>query len=215
MTKRLQEIAFDPGRCRIELAAFKKLLDSKAQLEERSDIQKFFERRKQLAAFIGTYAPDIGPAELIAFQFPFIGDFVADIVLGNRDTSTFCIIEFEDGKSNSIFKKVRTKATTEWSARFEHGFSQLVDWCCTLDDFKKNDRFAKDFGPGHVRFIAILILGRSAGVSQDDRIRLRWRTEKVRVDSHTIECLTFDDLYEHLSMRLRYYFEASILERRS
>ncbi len=105
MTKELQEIAFDPGRCNTELAEFKKLLDSKQQLEERSDIQRFFERHRQLAAFIGTYAPDIGPAKLIAFQFPFLGDFSADIVLGNRDTGTFCVIEFEDGKSNSIFKK--------------------------------------------------------------------------------------------------------------
>jgi hypothetical protein len=212
VTKKLESITFNPAKCRTELAAFKRLLESKEQLEEQKDIQKFFRRRKQLSAFIGTYAPDIGPAKLIAFEFPFGGDFLADIVVGNKDTSTFCIVEFEDAKLNSIFRKVGNRSTTEWSPRFEHGFSQLVDWCCTLDDFKKTDRFARDFGYGHVRFVALLIVGRNAGVSAEDRKRLRWRTEKVRVDSHTFECLTFDDLYEHLSMRISFYPEASQLE---
>jgi len=213
VTKNLEEIIFDPAKCRTELAAFRKLLDSNRELRERKQVQQFFKKRKQLSAFIGTFAVNLGPAKLIAFEFPFMGDFSADIVLGNRETSTFCVVEFEDGKSNSIFKKVANKSTTEWSPRFEHGFSQLVDWCCTLDDFKKTDRFAKDFGHGHIRFTALLILGRNAGVSEQDRKRLRWRTEKVRIDSHTVECLTFDDLYESLNMRISFYPEASKLEK--
>lgn len=212
MTKELELIAFDPAKCRNELVAFRKLLDSKERLRERKDIQKFFQQRKQLSAFIGTYAPGIGLANLIAFEFPFVGDFKADLVLGNKEANTFCVVEFEDGMPNSIFKKVRNRSTTEWSPRFEHGFSQLVDWFYTLDDFKKTDRFAADFGHGYIRFIALLILGRSSGVSGHDRKRLSWRTEKVRVDSHTIECLTFDDLYEHLIMRMDLYPQASKLE---
>jgi hypothetical protein len=102
-----------------------------------------------------------------------VGDFAADLVLGNRETGVFAVIEFEDGKPDSIFTRPRKKATTEWSRRFEHGFSQLVDWFAALDDFKKTDRFAKDFGHGHVTFIALLILGRSAGVTDHDRGRLR------------------------------------------
>lgn len=214
MTKTLEVVVFDPVQCRTELAELKELLDAKESLKERSDIQPFFKKRRQLSAFIGTYAPEIGPDPLIAFEFPFLGDFSADLVLGNRDTNAFCIVEFEDGTPDSIFKKAGKKATTEWSPRFEHGFSQLVDWCYTLDDFKKTDRFAKDFGHGYVRFFALLILGRNAGVSEDDRKRLRWRTEKVRVDSRTVECLTFDDLYESLKSRLDFYPEASKLENR-
>jgi hypothetical protein len=213
VAKNLEEVVFNPTRCRSELRAFKKLLDSRRELGERKDLQPFFRRRKQLSAFVGTFAPDIGPARQIAFEYPFLGDFSADIVLGNAKTNTFCIVEFEDGNTNSIFRRVRNKSMTEWSPRFEHGFSQLVDWCQTLDDFKKTDRFAKDFGHGHIRFIALLILGRNAGVSEHDRKRLRWRTEKVRVDSHAIECLTFDDLYTYLSMRLSFYPEASKLGR--
>jgi hypothetical protein len=212
VSKNLEEIVVDPARCRTELAAFKQLLDSKSDLAERADIQAFFKKRKQLAALIGVYSGDIGPADLLAFEFPFLGDFSADVVLGNRNKSTFCVVEFEDGKSNSIFRKVANKSMTEWSPRFEHGFSQLVDWFCTLDDFKKTARFAKDFGHGHVRFVALLVLGRNAGMSEHDRQRLRWRTEKVRVDSHAVECLTFDDLYEHLNLRIGYYAGISKLE---
>ena len=57
-----------------------------------------------------------------------------------------------------------------------------------------------------------MILGRSADLSDADRNRLKWRTEKVRVDSHTIECLTLDDLYQHLEWRISFYPQASKLE---
>jgi len=212
VTKILNSIVFDPTQCRRELAAFEVLLRSK-KLSERSDIQRFFKKHKQLTAFIGTFVPNIGPATLLAYEFPFMGDFTADIVLGNREKGVFCVIEFEDGKPESIFTKFRRKSTTEWSRRFEHGFSQLVDWFYSLDDFKKTERFARNFGHGHITFFGLLILGRSAGLSESDRIRLKWRTEKVRVDSHTIECLTLDDLHQSLELRLSFYPQASRLEK--
>lgn len=212
MTKDLEVIAFNPTQCRKELAAFKKLLASQERLDERKDVLAFFKKHKQLAALMLSLAPGSGHANLIAFEFPFLGDFSADVVLGSRETSTYCLVEFEGGKQNSIFRKVRNRSTTEWSPQYEHGFSQLVDWCYTLDDFKKTDRFARDFGHGHVRFVAMLVVGRNSGVSDSDRKRLRWRTEKVRIDSHAFECVTFDDLYDHLNARLGYYPELFELE---
>ncbi len=211
--KTLEEIVFDPNQCQVEIAAFKKLLQSKDKLAERKDILNFFKKRKQLSAFIGALAPSISIPNRLAHEFPIAGDFTADIMLGDKDKGVFCAIEFEDGKPDSIFKKVKNKSTTEWSSRFEHGFSQLVDWFYLLDDFKKTERFAKDFGHGHITFLGFLILGRSAGVSESDRNRLKWRTEKVRVDSHTVECLTFDELYQHLEWRISFYPQASQLEK--
>jgi hypothetical protein len=210
--KTLEEIVFDPAQCRREIAAFKKLLQSKAKLEEREDIQRFFKKRKLLSAFIGTYATNIGLADRLAYEFPLVGDFAADIMLGNKSKGIYCAVEFEDGKPDSIFTSVPRKSITEWSRRFEHGFSQLVDWFYALDDFKKTERFAMDFGHGHITFLGLLILGRTAGVSDADRSRLKWRTEKVRVDSHTVECLTFDDLCQHLDWRISFFPQASKLE---
>jgi Shedu protein SduA, C-terminal len=210
--KTLEEIVFDPAQCRREISAFGKLLQSRAKLKERDDIQRFFKARKQLSAFIGTFATNIGLADRLADEFPLLGDFAADIMLGNKAKGIFCAVEFEDGKPDSIFTRAPKKATTEWSRRFEHGFSQLVDWFYALDDFKKTERFAKDFGHGHITFLGLLILGRNAGLSDEGRNRLRWRTEKVRVDSHTVECLTFDDLCQHLEWRISHFPQASRYE---
>jgi hypothetical protein len=66
--KEFMDISFDPARCRRELKAFQRLLQSKEDLGERDDIQPFFRRRHQLSAFIGTFAPDIGPATRLAMS---------------------------------------------------------------------------------------------------------------------------------------------------
>jgi Domain of unknown function (DUF4263) len=63
----------------------------------------------------------------LAFQFPFFGDFTADLLLGNKKAGEFCVVEFEDGREDSIFKKQPKRGNPEWSTRFEHGFSQLTD----------------------------------------------------------------------------------------
>jgi hypothetical protein len=210
--KELANVTFNPLRCQRELNAFGRLL-RRPSLSERRDILPFFRKRRQLSAFIGTFIPDIGPAPLLAHEFPFFGDFSADLVLGSRESKRFCVIEFEDGRPSSIFRKVGKKATTEWSPRFEHGFSQLVDWFYSLDDNKKTNGFKKRFGHNHIKFFGMVIVGRNAGVSDHDRTRLGWRVEKVSVDSHPIECLTFDDLYAYLSRRMSLYTGAYKLER--
>ena len=60
--------------------------------------------------------------------------------------------------------------------------------------------------------LGLLIIGRNAGLAESERARLKWRTEKVRVDSHAIDCLTFDDLYGYLQRRMNYYSEAPKFE---
>src|SRR5207245_2698982 len=81
-----------------------------------------------LSAYVGTIFPEVGPATELTFQFPFFGDFKADLVLGNKVAKRFCVVEFEDGGPHSVFKKQPNRGNPEWSARFEHGASQLPDW---------------------------------------------------------------------------------------
>lgn len=204
-----EQIAYNPAKCGKEIRALGQLLKTKSELSERRDILPFFKARRQLSAFLGTFAPDIGPAPEIAYEYSFLGDYSADLVVGNRATKEYLVIEFEDDRDSSIFKKVRSRSTTNWSARFDHGFSQLVDWFYTLDDYKKTDKFKKEFGSGHISFSGLLVIGRNAGVSETDRVRLAWRTEKVIVDSHPISCITFDQLHHSLNTRLAYYPAAS------
>jgi len=203
VAKQFKPITFDPKKCRAQIDEFGTLLKSKTALSEKHDIQPFFKQRPQISAFIGSYMRDIGPASDYAFEYPFYGDFTADLVVGDKASRRFCVIEFEDGRKDSIFKVPKSKSTAEWSQRFEHGFSQIVDWFTLIDDIKKTSRFQKDFGQDHIRFSALLIIGRDAGVTGYERTRLEWRTEKVHVDSHPVECVTFDGLHEHMDRHLK------------
>ncbi|MBI1904409.1 MAG: DUF4263 domain-containing protein [Planctomycetia bacterium] len=207
--KALEALSFDPIRCKKEVDELGALLKSKQGLEERKHLQPFFRKRRQLCAFIGSYAPDVFPADRVAFEFPLFGDFAADLVVGNSKSQSYCMVEFEDATGDSIFCKPKGKSTKEWSKRFDHGFSQLVDWFFSLSDLRNTERFARDFGLRHCRFHGFLLIGRSQFLSDEERSRLRWRAERVVVDSHAVNCLTFDDVYRDLSWRLRHYSDPS------
>lgn len=192
----LESITFDHARFEAELAVLGTLLASEADLSEKDDILPLFEASRHLSAFLGTFAPDIGPASTLAYEFPFFGDYRADLLVGSTSAAHFCVVEFEEGGPGSIFKKQPNRANPEWSSRFEHGFSQLTDWFFNLDDFKKSHGFTKTFGYGHVSFTGLLVIGDSSGLDDMKRTRLRWRSDKVRIDSNAVICVTFDDIYE-------------------
>jgi len=209
----LETIAFDHALFEVELDAFGKLLASKSELSEAVDIQPLFKASKNLSAFLGTFAPDVGLVSELAFEFPFFGDYRADLLVGSKSASHFCVVEFEDGGADSIFKNQPKRANPEWNVRFEHGFSQLVDWFFNLDDYKKSHGFTKTFGYGHVSFTGVLIIGRAAGLDEMKRTRIRWRSDKVRVDSNTVICVTFDDVYERFKKRYAWYKAAATFEK--
>jgi hypothetical protein len=197
-------VQLDPKQCRIEIDEFGDLLRTKAELSERYDVQPFFKNRMQVSAFIGSFMLNIGPATQICFEYDFFGDYAADLVLGDKASRRFCVVEFEDGRPESVFKTSPAGNTRAWSPRFEHGFSQIIDWYTMLDGMKQTPRFKRDFGDGHVRFSAMLIVGRDAGLTDPyDRFRLDWRTDKVTVDSNTVSCTTFDELHHHMDHHLR------------
>jgi hypothetical protein len=208
----LESVVFDPVQLDRELQAFEVLLRSKRDLSEATDIQPLFKKSKQLAAYMGTLLPEIRLAREIAFEYPFFGDFKADLLLGHKSAKRFCVVEFEDGRQDSIFKKQPRRGNPEWSTRFEHGFSQLTDWFYHLDDFKGTKGFARTFGDGHIKFSGLLIIGRSASLDATRRSRLDWRSEKVLIDSHPVTCLTFDDLHAALRNQFVLYRAAVNVE---
>jgi hypothetical protein len=197
MSKDFTEVAFNPKQFKKELDQFGALLESTKIFSER-DIQALFKASLHLTAYIGTTFGNIGVARQVAYEFEIMGDYGADIVFGNREKQ-FCLVELEDGNPNSVLEKVGKKSTKEWARRFEHGFSQIVDWFCHLDDFKKTDRFHRNFGYGHIDFVGLLLIGRNEGLDDDDIRRLRWRTHHVIVSSHPVHCMTYDDLYKELN----------------
>jgi hypothetical protein len=72
--------------------------------------------------------PDCWVNELDLF-----GDFVSDLAAGDSEANAYTLIEFDDAKEHSISSRLgRGKTMKRWSQRFEHGFSQLVDWAWRL-----------------------------------------------------------------------------------
>lgn len=210
MSKDFTEVAFNHAQFKKELDQFRDLLSSKRILGER-ELQELFKASLHLTAYIGTTFGNIGVARLVAYEFEILGDYAADIVFGNREKQ-FCFVELENGDPDSVLERAGKKSTKEWSKRFEHGFSQIVDWFCNLDDFKKTDRFHRNFGYGHIDFVGLLLIGRNEGLDADDMRRLRWRTHNVIVNSHHVVCMTYDDLYKELKEGYERYSAAFAVE---
>jgi hypothetical protein len=204
--KEFLQIQFDSDQCRKELALFRNLLDGKKELEENADVKPFFEANKQLAAFLGSLSWNIICFDLLAFQYQLFGDYGCDMVVGDSVHKSYGFIEWEDATSASIFRPQGKKATPEWSARFEHGFSQIVDWFCKLDDMARTDEFEARFGARNTHYFGLLVVGRDEGLAHPrERRRWEWRSQKVVVNSLLVWCLTYDQLYDFLSRRLNFF----------
>jgi hypothetical protein len=189
-----------------DLKAFKALLDdpNKPSLGEKNDILPFFNARPHICAFMGTYNLNIVDYKKISYccEFDIFGDHTADLAVGDTSNHEYCFIEFEDATETSVFKKTR-KQTPEWSARFEHGFSQLVDWILWIENNKGNAAFVNRFNSHTIRYNMLLVIGRDKHiVSQGLKDRMNWRTDQVVVASKKFHCITFDKLYEDLSLRV-------------
>jgi Domain of unknown function (DUF4263) len=210
MSKDFTEVAFSHVLFKRELDQFRDLLNSKKILGER-EIQELFKASLHLTAHIGMAFGNIGVAKQVAYEFQIMGDYGADIVFGNREKQ-FCFVELENGDPDSVLERVGKKSTKEWSKRFERGFSQIVDWFCHSDDFKKTERFHRNFGYGHIDFVGLLLIGRNEGLGADDIRRLRWRTHNVIVNSHPVVCMTYDDLYKELNEGYERYSAAFMVE---
>ena len=212
MASVLETIVFDPATFRKELNAFADLLNSKADLAERKDIQPFFKANKHLTAYIGTLYLNVAVATEICFEFDLAGDFRADILLGSKKANQFCVVEFEPGEQDAIFKNQPKRKNPEWSARFEHAFSQVVDWFYRFEDQKHTAAFQHTFGTGETTFASLLVMGRKNSLDNPQLRRLAWRTKKVIVDSHKVTCITFDDLHAALKEKFEFYSAAAQVE---
>lgn len=203
--KELDSVVFDRVRCRQELDRLQALLASKTEFSERDDLLPLFKSCSQLAAFIGSIIPGIGPASRLAYEFDVFGNYTADLMIGNPEKKAYCAIEMEDARPNSILNQTTGRAAKEWGRRLEHGFGQLVDWFFSFDDLKRSSAFTNHFGYGHIEFFGLLLVGRSADLTENDRTRLRWRSDRVSINTHKVYCLTYDELSEALNSQWEFF----------
>lgn len=183
-----------------ELDAFADLLASSDALSERDDLLPFFRAHRQLAALVGASYARVRRADGLAFEYPLFGDYRVDLAVGDRRSGAFCLVEFEDARRGSVFRRgARTLAS--WSPRLLAGFGQIVDWLRLLDDMAVTERATERFGVRRPSFFAMLVVGRSRHLTDAEQRRLAWFSERVVVNSQRVRVLTFDNLLEELRAR--------------
>jgi len=198
--KELKAVEFDPVKCRKELDELGSLLNEKPVLKERDDILPFFKDRVHLSAFVSVLFP-VSTPNRYAHEFDLFGDYRCDLVAGSVDDNVFCLIEFEDGKADSIFHAAG-RTVPEWASRFEHGYSQVVDWLSKLDGTSDGDMEQK-FGTTTPRFHGLLVIGHGVNMEPRERRRFEFRRNKVVVNSIHINVLTFQELHDALDRKLK------------
>ena len=215
MAKGFTQVGIDFDQCRLDLVEFKSLLDQfrHGTLKEREHVVKFFRDHQNLAALIGYVDRKVGRVDRIAYEFDFFGDYTADLAVGDSKRGEYCFVEFEEAGPNSIFKKAGKKATLEWSDRFDHGYSQIIDWFWKLHDLARTNAGQARFGhPESFDYYGLLVIGRSDGFADFEKDRFEWRRKRVVVDSRTVHCMTFDELYDDLEFQLERYAPAALVD---
>jgi hypothetical protein len=202
----LQKHVFSADNCRTELDEFAALLSSKQTLSERADVLPFFKTRLDLSIFISTYLPEVCRADAYAHEFGLSGKFCMDLIAGDTTAGQYLLVEFEDGTADGPFQRRGKKCTPDWHTRFEHAFSQLVDWYWALEDQRSTQDFTNVFGR-NARFHSLIVIGKSVDLGAAERSRLEWRTDRVIVDSHKVSCVTFDQLHYDLDWKLKLYHQ--------
>ena len=120
--KTFEPFQFDYQVSLRELEDFERLLSTKDELSERDDILPFFKQRKNLSALVGALNPNIVNFNRLAFELYLMGFFACDLAVGDFNSGSYCLIEFEDAKKDSVFKNHGNKSTPEWSPRFDHSY---------------------------------------------------------------------------------------------
>ena len=158
------EHSFDLIAAQTELAEFKTLLDSNADLKEREQVLASFKRWPNLCALFGKFHGQITIADRIKREFRVEGYFRTDLTVKLGDKDHVCLVEFEGATPNCIFKQ-GDRTIDDWAPAFEKGFSQVVDWAWAIDEYRHTPPFRDAFGSERPDFIAVLVIGRDSALS--------------------------------------------------
>ena len=193
----LTPITFKPKKAKKELKKYLALLRTR-HLGEKKHILPFFAKHRQMAALAGCLFPEITNFDRIKTEWNVFDGLRADLVVGDSKKQAFIIVEFEDGRKNSLFKGKRRYP--EWSQRYEHGFSQIIDWVWKIAKRDTDLEFQTEFGSITPKFHFLLVVGRIAGVATPrEQHRLSWRNREVIVGGRRVECITFDELAQRIT----------------
>ncbi|WP_413173792.1 Shedu immune nuclease family protein [Anabaena azotica] len=195
---------FDIYECDKQIQDLHSFLTATPEIPESGEngLQKFFSDRPHLILLLGYWHFGLEPAFYKPEVSLFSNEFRADFVVADRQKKKFVFVEFEDATENSIFKiksKNSDSANTsyEWSSRYEHGVSQVIDWYYRMDDYERTYKFEEYFGHREVNYTGLLVIGRDKFLQQYGLMqRFRWRSSKTIINSKPLHCITFDQLLQ-------------------
>jgi hypothetical protein len=201
---------FDINECDKQLRELQDFLTTNQEIKEGGEngLQKFFSDRPNLILLLGYWHFGLEPAFYKPEVNLFSNEFRADFVVADRQKKKFVFVEFEDATADSIFKlksKNSDSANTsyEWSSRYEHGLSQVIDWYYRMDDYERTNKFEEYFGHRQINYVGLLVIGRDKFIQQSGLMqRFRWRSSKTIINSKSLHCMTFDQLLEESMEKL-------------
>ena len=203
--KKLELVVTDINALQSELQDLQIFLAQSPHLRERAEIIPFFKTKKHLTAALGMLNAHISVPQLYANELQLFGDFTADAASGELDSNAVCLIEFEDANEESIFRRLEHgKTVKRYSHRFEHGYSQLVDWAWRLSTETNSDAYARIFGSKMALITFMMIIGRDSDLTGEDLLRLRWRTQHTNLGGILLQCFTFDQILAIIRRRIGY-----------
>lgn len=198
-------LSLDANVLSADLDELETLLNAEPRLRERDQILPFFKQRPHLCGALGLANNAVELPNRWANELDLFGDFTCDVASGDSEANAYTLVEFEDAQEHSIFSKLQTgKAMKRWSPRFEHGFSQLVDWAWRLSaEGESSAAFRRIFSDDNPAIHLLLVVGRDADLTADDVARLKWRATNMSLGQFGMSCFTFDGLLRSLRRRLR------------
>lgn len=140
--------------------------------------------------------------DVLEFQFQLSQNLICDAAFGSSKRNAYCLIKLESSDKDALFT-YNQENYCSFSTQFESSYGQMSDWLYEIDRIKRLPSEAiPQFASENPNVSVLLIIGRSEFLNQDLRDRLRWRTEKTWINSHNIECVTYDTLLEYFKFMI-------------
>ena len=189
----LRTLDLDYGQAEKELAELRKFLNDNPIFKE-SKIVKELKKRLHASCLIGSLIAGAPKPDLYKFEFPLLGTFRADLVVGSSHSRRFVLVEFEGAGVTSLFGPGGTALMRDWSKELEHGFGQLVDWAWQVNDAPGLTTLQSAFGCNIAGAVSLLVCGRDAHMDIAERKRFDYRATKVAIQGMITTVLTYDGL---------------------
>lgn len=176
-----------------ESASFRAWLNAHAEFGEAEVVAEL--RRCPNLCLLIHHVLGRGMPDRLRWEVAIAGVFRADLVTGSSTSAEFVLVEFEDGRHDSLFKARRRDSARlrPWSPRLEHAMGQVADWSWAKS--QRSVLYETAFGARRPTESYLIVCGRrDPGMDEATLDRLDWRCNKTQIASCGVRVWTYDDL---------------------